>query len=68
MDERDEKYIHSLIIRDTAKEVKWKHDKYIGRICPTCGHESWYCSVKEGYALKQPDNFCSKCGQRFVIE
>lgn len=61
-------YIKDLIERDTAKSVKWEKADYIGRICPTCGHVSYYCYTQGETGPKQPDNFCSKCGQRFIIE
>lgn len=63
-----EGYINALIERDKAKKVKWETAGCIGRICPTCGHISYYCGSGNGQSLKQPDNFCSKCGQRFVVE
>lgn len=67
MEER-EQYIKELISRDTAKRVMWETSNYIGRICPTCGHKSYYCNRRNEDTTRQPDNFCSKCGQRFVVE
>lgn len=68
VDER-EQYIQSLIERDTAKKVEWENEMgFRGRVCPTCGHRSYYCASRNEEPRKQPDNFCSKCGQRFEVE
>lgn len=39
------------------------------RTCPRCNKRTYYCasSLDENYA-KQPDNYCSNCGQRFIQE
>lgn len=64
--ERLVELIKDLVERDVAKNVKWENGICSGRICPTCGHVSYYCASRDEASNEQPDNFCSKCGQRFV--
>ncbi len=63
--------LKELISRDTAQKVEWEGGicaGFSGRICPRCKHTSYYLETRAEYAYKQPDNFCAKCGQRFVVE
>ncbi len=55
---------------NTAKKVKWtSNDTVSGRVCPNCGNISYYCATSRDIkAQKQPDSYCSKCGQKFIIE
>ena len=57
--------------KSKAVYVEWTEDG-MGRICPNCKHTTYYCSnVRGGFDeefVKQPDNYCCKCGQKFIRE
>jgi len=58
--ENDEKYIKTLIVRDTASAVVKKgHDSegvYISKYCPNCEKEIY----------NYVPNFCGNCGQHLL--
>ena len=53
--------------KETPVKVEWEEQGV--RVCPNCKHKSCYCvGVSNESHPKQPDNYCSKCGQRFIKE
>ena len=48
------------------RSVEW--EDFATRVCPYCKQKSYYCASRDEEFIKQPDNYCSNCGQKFKIE